>query len=89
MLRLAFTDDGEVLISTGEDASVAVWAMATVVALGGGMTAPTPRYTWREHALPVTDIAMGAGGALGWVATVSLDQTCKVCPGRRRRPVRA
>jgi hypothetical protein len=48
------------------------------VAMGVGAGPPVARYTWREHTLPVTDIAVGAGGARGWVATASLDHTCKV-----------
>lgn len=38
----------------------------------------TPRYTWSDHALPVTDIHCGCGGMRGHVITASLDQTCKV-----------
>ena len=38
----------------------------------------SPRYTWSEHALPVTDIHCGHGGMRGHVITSSLDQTCKV-----------
>ena len=38
----------------------------------------TLRYTWSDHALPVTDIHCGCGGMRGHVITSSLDQTCKV-----------
>lgn len=38
----------------------------------------SPRYTWSEHALPVTDIHCGHSGMRGHVITSSLDQTCKV-----------
>ena len=37
-----------------------------------------PRFSWSNHSLPVTDICVGHGGILARVATVSLDQTCKV-----------
>ena len=39
----------------------------------------SPRYTWSDHALPVTDVHCGCGGMRGHVITSSLDQTCKVC----------
>ena len=53
----------------------------SLVALRAHM-APAPLYTWRDHTLPVTDVAVGAGGGRGWVATCSVDQTCKVIPAR-------
>lgn len=46
--------------------------------LGTSESSPSPRYTWSEHALPVTDIHCGHGGMRGHVITASLDQTCKV-----------
>ncbi len=46
--------------------------------LGTFDTNLSPRYTWSEHALPVTDIHCGHGGMRGHVITSSLDQTCKV-----------
>ena len=36
------------------------------------------RHVWSDHSLPVTDIHCGSGGHKCRVATVSLDQTCKV-----------
>ena len=39
----------------------------------------SPRYTWSDHALPVTDVHCGCGGMRGHVVTSSVDQTCKVC----------
>lgn len=46
--------------------------------LGTFESSACPRYTWSEHALPVTDIHCGHGGMRGHVITSSLDQTCKV-----------
>ena len=37
-----------------------------------------PRFSWSNHSLPVTDICVGHGDIRARVATVSLDQTCKV-----------
>ena len=36
------------------------------------------RYVWSDHTLPVMDVYCGTGGLRARVATVSLDQTCKV-----------
>ena len=46
--------------------------------LGTFESSPSPRYTWSDHALPVTDIHCGHGGMRAHVITSSLDQTCKV-----------
>ena len=37
------------------------------------------RHVWSDHSLPVYDIFCSVGGLRSRVATVSLDQTCKVC----------
>lgn len=37
------------------------------------------RHVWSDHSLPVNDIFCSVGGLRSRVATVSLDQTCKVC----------
>ncbi|KAL9951479.1 hypothetical protein ACROYT_G044145 [Oculina patagonica] len=80
---LKFTDDGSHFLSSGDDNLVIVWKMARVVSfssssLGTFDSNLSPRYTWSEHALPVTDIHCGHGGMRGHVITSSLDQTCKL-----------
>ncbi|KAJ7372545.1 hypothetical protein OS493_019054 [Desmophyllum pertusum] len=80
---LKFTDDGSHFLSAGDDNLVMVWKMARVLSsssssLGTFDTTLCPRYTWSEHALPVTDIHCGCGGMRGHVITSSLDQTCKL-----------
>ena len=37
------------------------------------------RHAWSDHSLPINDIYCSVGGLRSRVATVSLDQTCKVC----------
>ena len=39
---------------------------------------PDPRWSWRDHALPVTDLTISHGGVQSKIVTVSKDQTCKV-----------
>ena len=39
------------------------------------------QHVWSDHTLPVTDVYCGVGGVRARVATVSLDQTCKVRAG--------
>ena len=39
------------------------------------------QHVWSDHTLPVTDVYCGMGGVRARVATVSLDQTCKVRTG--------
>ena len=43
-----------------------------------GGASPEPRHLWSQHALPVTDIAVGKGGIRARVATSSLDNTVRV-----------
>lgn len=80
---LKFTDDGSHFLSSGDDNLVMVWKMAKILSgssnsVGTSDEIRTPRYTWSDHALPVTDIHCGCGGMRGHVITSSLDQTCKL-----------
>lgn len=80
---LKFTDDGSHFLSCGDDNLVMVWKMARLLSfssssLGTFESSPSPRYTWSDHALPVTDIHCGHGGMRAHVITSSLDQTCKL-----------
>eukprot|EP00088_Acartia_fossae_P003160 TRINITY_DN1130_c0_g1_i3.p1 TRINITY_DN1130_c0_g1~~TRINITY_DN1130_c0_g1_i3.p1 ORF type:complete len:444 (-),score=79.97 TRINITY_DN1130_c0_g1_i3:64-1353(-) len=81
---LTFTSDGSHFISAGADGQVLCWSLATVLSRrtlpglpSGQVGKPEPKWSWREHALPVTDIAITAGGLQGKVFSVSQDQTCK------------
>lgn len=84
---LAFSDGGDVLISGGEDTLVHAWllidlldAAAAGPGLGAGFAgaAPAALHSWSEHSLPVTAILCGAGAADPYVASVSIDRTCKI-----------
>lgn len=80
---LKFIDDGSHFLSCGDDNLVMVWKMAKILScssnsIGTSDATQTPRYTWSDHALPVTDIHCGCGGMRGHVITASLDQTCKL-----------
>jgi len=86
---LVFTRDGAAFISAGEDGQVLAWSLAVTVSLrclpgqeSRQVGQPDPRWTWNDHALPVTGVHVGHGGPSSRVFTVSLDQTCKVyCMG--------
>lgn len=47
-------------------------------AYGTQLSPSVVRHIWSDHSLPVTDIWCGFGGLQCRVATVSMDQTCKV-----------
>jgi len=86
--RLVFTSDGTHFVSAGEDGQVLYWSLAVVVSARtlpglkvGQVGRPEPRWSWRDHALAVTDVHVTAGGCHAKIASVSGDQTCKVfCP---------
>jgi len=42
------------------------------------VTTIKPWHTWSGHSLPITDIFIGSGGVMAHIASVSLDQTCKI-----------
>ena len=77
---LAFTDDDLFLVSAEEHAYVKVWRLGEVLDLSDSSRAcaPEPFRVWADHTLPVTDLAVGAGGPCSRVVTVSLDQSAKV-----------
>jgi len=83
---LQFTGDSSHLVSGGADGQVLVWSLVRCVArrsLPGQDSCEVgqvePRYTWTDHALPVTGLHVGHGPAHGArVVTCSLDMTVKV-----------
>jgi len=82
---LQFTNDGSHFVSAGADGQVLCWSLCTVISrrnLPGLQMAqvgkPDPRWSWRDHALPVTDLTISHGGVQSKIVTVSKDQTCKV-----------
>lgn len=82
---LEFTKDGSHFVSAGADGQVLCWSLPVVISrrnLPGLQVAqvgkPDPRWSWRDHALPVTDLTISHGGVQSKIVTVSKDQTCKV-----------
>ena len=80
---VSFAAEGSVLVTAGEDTVVSAWSMASVLDPAAATAPPVPTYSWAEHALPVTSLAVGggpAGGAGGsaLVASASADRTCKI-----------
>jgi len=83
---LQFTGDSTHLLSGGEDGQVLAWSLVLCVARRslpgqerGQVGQVQPRYTWTDHALPVTGIQVGHGPAHGArVVTCSMDMTVKL-----------
>jgi len=81
---LEFSTDGSHFFSAGADGQVLCWSLATVLSRrtlpglpSGQVGKPEPKWSWREHALPVTDMHISSGGLQGKLFSVSRDQTCK------------
>ena len=78
---MAFTPDGSVLVTGGDDTVVSAWTLATLLdPAQNSHPSPTPAHSWAEHSLPVTAIAVGQcdGGGAGLVVSGSADRTCKI-----------
>lgn len=78
---LAFTDHGRELITGGDDTIVTAWLLAEVLDVGTTQSSPagpTPFRSWTDHTLPVTAVAVGAGGINALIASTSLDRSIKV-----------
>jgi hypothetical protein len=87
---LAFDDIGAILVSGGGDTLVNAWLLAEVLDVSGSGGAPgapvqlagaaplRPLHSWSDHTLPVTALAVGAGGAGAIVVSASLDRSVKV-----------
>lgn len=78
---LAATRDGGLLVTGSEDATVAVWSVAEVMAAqsASGRTV-APVRLWSLHSLGVTgvDVCGGGGGGRVRVVSASLDHTVRV-----------
>ena len=80
---ISFAASGSVLITAGEDTVVSAWSLGSLLDPAAGHAPPVPKYTWAEHALPVTSLAIGGGpgggaAGAGLVASASADRTCKL-----------
>ena len=83
---LAWTDDSSHCVSGGEDGQVLVWSLVAAVSrrhLPGLQQSKLgqvePRYSWTDHALPVTALRVGRGAAnMARLVTASRDMTVKV-----------
>lgn len=77
---MAFASEGSALVTAGEDTVVSAWSLATLLDPARADELPVPMHTWSEHALPVTAVAIGRGGAGGAaiVASASADRSVKL-----------
>ena len=80
---VSFAAGGSMVITAGEDTVVSAWSMASLLDPAAANAPPVPTYSWAEHALPVTSLAVGGGpaggaGGSGLVASASADRTCKL-----------
>lgn len=83
---LKFSDGGRELISGSADTVVAAWLLPEALAvspfpgstLSGRPTGTTPWRSWTAHTLPVTDVAVGAGGVNAIVVSAGLDHAVKI-----------
>lgn len=70
-------DDDQTLLTASQDATVHVWVLGHL--LSADEARPAPLFSWSDHTLPVTDIAVGHGSmTTARVYTASLDSTVKV-----------
>lgn len=77
--RLAFSGDDLTLLTTSEDAGVHVWLIGQLLEHDVDQGRPAPLFSWSDHTLPVTDIAVGMGTmSTARVYTSSNDSTVKV-----------
>ena len=77
---MAFASEGSALVTASEDTVVSAWSLATLLDPARADELPVPMHTWSEHALPVTAVAIGRGGAGGAaiVASASADRSVKL-----------
>ncbi|KAL5016239.1 hypothetical protein ScPMuIL_005828 [Solemya velum] len=76
---LKVVDDGNTFVSGGEDNLVIVWSLASIFSEQMNQTSKVdPEHVWTSHALPITDLHVGRGGARSRIVSSSLDQTCKL-----------
>lgn len=76
---IKFIDDGSHFVSAGQDGMLLVWKLSNVLCAQEKSNHETmPLYSFSDHALPITDLALGKGGIRSLLLTVSLDRTCKL-----------
>jgi pre-rRNA-processing protein IPI3 len=75
---IKFTDDGSHFVTAGKDGQVIVWNLSAAIGDPYRSESIEPLYSFSDHALPVTDLWIGAGGMRGILVTVSTDRTCKI-----------
>ncbi|KAK7295545.1 hypothetical protein RJT34_18455 [Clitoria ternatea] len=76
---LVFSEDDSLLISGSEDGSVRVWSLFMIFDdLRSQQANNLYEYSFSEHTLRVTDVAVGYGGCNAIIVSASEDRTCKV-----------
>lgn len=75
---IKFTDDGSHFISGGQDGQVIVWSLSAAIGNPYQTETVEPLHSFSDHALPVNDLWIGAGGMRGLLVTASMDRTCKI-----------
>ena len=85
---LVFTDDDDMLISGGEDGSLAFWYVHQLFTLAAGDgTAVSPshrgvvqphRRIYNAHTLPVVALSVGCGGARARLCSIGQDRVLKI-----------
>lgn len=79
LTHMAFTDDGSQLVSCSEDSLVRVWSCGQLLDYTAmSSLPPTPSCSWSYHTLPITGLALGAGGIASYICTVSSDRSLVV-----------
>lgn len=75
---IKFTDDGSHFVTGGKDGQVIVWSLSAAVGCPYQTETVESLHSFSDHALPVTDLWIGAGGMRAILVTVSIDRTCKI-----------
>ncbi|KAK2582542.1 hypothetical protein KPH14_004835 [Odynerus spinipes] len=71
---LAFSKDGSIFVSGGEDGLVFVWSLFRAI----NEEQTTPIYSFSDHTLPVKDLCLGHCGPRSRLCSVSLDRTANI-----------
>ncbi|XP_027351601.1 protein ROOT INITIATION DEFECTIVE 3 [Abrus precatorius] len=76
---LVFSEDDSLLISGSEDGSVRVWSLFMIFDdVRSQQASNLYEYSFSEHTLRVTDVAIGYGGCNAIIVSASEDRTCKI-----------
>ncbi|KAI0028547.1 WD40 repeat-like protein [Vararia minispora EC-137] len=57
---LAFSHDGDALVSGSDDAGISVWSVSRLLD-GDAQNTPVPLLNFSDHTLPITDVVVGIG----------------------------